>query len=381
MKQLNDDSIDDDPLYDKVPSDEDYASVASEPPTSAAQQSLLFKNTPIFKTPILNINTPSSSNPVSTINSPNNLNPELLQISNSKSQLNPKVISKEIKIVEFKTNFEKINSLNTTPVLSNSSGLKFVNNNQEISKNKAIDVDRKALAELQNENELMKSMINSLMEENAQLRADKMLISMNNNGLYNEDNTGLYSTVNKKPSSSKIVLATNNSPLKSFNLNFSKINNDEGELQLVKMEMNKNNNNADMNESDYENQNTASSNNNNNQFVNYMTISREKSNEEKQYSNSSNSNNSNTRLILNESGYETNLYHKIMKKDTSPTSSLPNSPNSYSPINFKSETKQINHADASQLMPSKETVIRKMKKITKIIQELYKAIKESRFEM
>ena len=69
------------------------------------------------------------------------------------------------------------------------------------------------------------------MEENAQLRADKMLLSMNNNGFYNnsnnnnnEENNILYSTVNKKSSSLKTIRASHNSPLKSFNLNFSKLN-------------------------------------------------------------------------------------------------------------------------------------------------------------
>ena len=62
------------------------------------------------------------------------------------------------------------------------------------------------------------------MEENAQLRADKMLLSMNNNGFYNDDNYEIYSTVTKKSSSLKTVRAANNSPLKSFNFNFSKKN-------------------------------------------------------------------------------------------------------------------------------------------------------------
>ncbi len=67
------------------------------------------------------------------------------------------------------------------------------------------------------------------MEENAQLRADKMLLSMNNNGFISnnnnntEDNNLLYSSVNKKSSSLKAIRASQNSPLKSFNLNFSKL--------------------------------------------------------------------------------------------------------------------------------------------------------------
>ena len=68
------------------------------------------------------------------------------------------------------------------------------------------------------------------MEENAQLRADKMLLSMNNTGFSssnnnnnnnnNEDNNLLYSAVNKKSSSLKTIRESHNSPLKSFNLNF-----------------------------------------------------------------------------------------------------------------------------------------------------------------
>jgi hypothetical protein len=152
IKQLNDDSIDDDPLYDKVPSDgndEDYASVASEPvslnlntsPYSLPQS--LLRSSISVKTPIINgsnLNTPTSS----LISSPNNYNSEFLMInqqqSSSKSQLNTKIISKEHKILEFKTNFEKINSLNSTPAKSN-------------------DVERKVVDDLQNENDLMKSMV------------------------------------------------------------------------------------------------------------------------------------------------------------------------------------------------------------------------------
>jgi hypothetical protein len=62
------------------------------------------------------------------------------QQSSSKSQLNTKIISKEHKILEFKTNFEKINSLNSTPSKSN-------------------DIERKVVDDLQNENDLMKSMV------------------------------------------------------------------------------------------------------------------------------------------------------------------------------------------------------------------------------
>jgi hypothetical protein len=175
LNQLHDDSIEDDPLYDKVPSDEDYASVASEPVTHQ-QQNIPLKMMSTILNKLsnngLNINT-STSNPVSTINSPNNNNnnnnSEYFKSLNRqsanhlKSQLNPKAISNDHKIVELKTNFEKINSLNTTPVLTNrilnNSGSKL-NNSQEISfLNNQNDIDQKTFVEVQNENELMKSMV------------------------------------------------------------------------------------------------------------------------------------------------------------------------------------------------------------------------------
>ena len=68
--------------------------------------------------------------------------------SGSKSQLNTKIISKEHKILEFKTNFEKINSLNST----------------SDSKTKtSSDFERKVVDDLQNENDLMKSMVTKIL--------------------------------------------------------------------------------------------------------------------------------------------------------------------------------------------------------------------------
>lgn len=68
------------------------------------------------------------------------------------------------------------------------------------------------------------------MEENAQLRSDKMFLTMNNglnnnnnnSNLNNDDTSTLYATVNKTKSPGlKAIYANNNnsSPLKSFNLN------------------------------------------------------------------------------------------------------------------------------------------------------------------
>ena len=75
-----------------------------------------------------------------------------------------------------------------------------------------------------------------------------------------------------------------------------------------------------------------------------------------------------------------NRINRLMKKDTQ--SSLPNSPSSFSPSYSLKGVLRLNSSDSNSLsMPTKETVIRKMKKITKIIQELYKAIKETKFDM
>ena len=77
-----------------------------------------------------------------------------------------------------------------------------------------------------------------------------------------------------------------------------------------------------------------------------------------------------------------NLINRLIKKDG--TQSPVSSPSSFSPINFKGELKQIKLDSPTSptpvSIPTKETVIRRMKRITKIIQDLYKAIKEFKYE-
>lgn len=182
MKNLRDESIEDDPLYDKVPSDEDYASVASEP-TSLATNNQLSLSIPISKlvnASVVNLNTPTTSSGVnnsnststSTLNnnnnnSTNNLsndyvspNNRINRIQSQKSQLNPKVISKDHKIVELKTNFEKINTLDSpTSSLTNSTNKL----NQDEKLVKLGDNEKKALLDLKNENEMMKSLVSFYM--------------------------------------------------------------------------------------------------------------------------------------------------------------------------------------------------------------------------
>ena len=120
---------------------------------------------------------------------------------------------------------------------------------------------------------------------------------------------------------------------------------------------------------------------------------RENSNEDNKQQQFLSSTLNSTKIYSNESNFNgqvmnsINLINKLMKKDGGQQSPASNSSLSFSPNNFKGELKQIKlvstPADNSSppvIMPSKETVIRKMKRITKIIQDLYKAIKEFKYD-
>jgi hypothetical protein len=303
LQQPQDDILeDDDPLYDKVPSDEDYASVASE--SSSIFESIKMK-------PNSNKQNEDSSERKNGISSPLTLSLSSSPINHasaiSKSNKNTpspsKFVSKEHKVLL--TNFDKppayfnqqqqlppptttqanqqtqsnnqqsslvanaesalnsiINSLNQidyshlNPNQSQStmheSKLSDLNNidNSSQSTNKVI------LSELKNENELMQAMVNfyslifiyfssclidiskfyfekieRLMEENAQLRAEKMLlaatatvesnqlpIQMSNSKTTDEIN--LYSTVkNKKFNNFKEKYLLNNNIIEPSNIN------------------------------------------------------------------------------------------------------------------------------------------------------------------
>jgi hypothetical protein len=270
-EQENQNEDDDDPLYDKVPSDEDYASVASE-----SSQNNSMPNTPIEKYVNSSLNahktnaefnltltcSPSSaqqqhhsqgSQQIQTIHdfysSPNKskISPAFSSSKDSSltssngSKLTSKILT---------TNFDKApsnmssanTSLNNQQANTSAQSANFLVANAESALNSIINnlnqLDYKQspvhssqnqyhlqqqqqqqqqhFLELKNENELMQSLIERLMEENAQLRAEKMLLnsSINTNNLQKlyqeptspqrETDAYLYSTVknNKKTSAS-----------------------------------------------------------------------------------------------------------------------------------------------------------------------------------
>lgn len=261
--QENQNEDDDDPLYDKVPSDEDYASVASE-----SSQNNSLPNTPIEKyvnnsssftthkaNAELNLTltcSPSSaqhhshgSHQAQTMHdfysSPNKakMSPSFtMKASPSTSSNGSKLTSKILT-----TNFDKVpsnlssanTSINNQQANTSTHSANLLVANAESALNSIINnlnqLDYKPspvhsnqsqfylqqqqqqhFLELKNENELMQSLIERLMEENAQLRAEKMLLnsSINTNNLHKlyqeptspqkETDAYLYSTIknNKK---------------------------------------------------------------------------------------------------------------------------------------------------------------------------------------
>lgn len=206
-----------DPLYDRVPSDEDYASVASESsstvhlPTSDSSKTLKTNDN---KQIPLNV-TIHSSKPLlcpATSSCSSNMSNKHSTPSPSGPRL------KEHKILT--TNFDRppVNLNDTNSNSGNSSSL--VANaesalNSIINSLNQIDYSHLDNNEQNNqymhitEKEMMQAMIERLMEENAQLRAEKMLATatnMSKNGLaspnihnyYTNDDISLYSTVKNK---------------------------------------------------------------------------------------------------------------------------------------------------------------------------------------
>jgi len=239
-EQENPNEDEDDPLYDKVPSDEDYASVASE-----SSQNNSMPNTPIEKyvnnassfttqkaNGELNLTltcSPSFAHQAQTMHdfysSPNKgkTSPSLAMkasTSSNASKLTSKILT---------TNFDKVpsnlSSANTSTQSANvlvanaETALNSIINNLNQMDFKPSPVhsnqnqfylqqqQQQHFMELKNENELMQSLIERLMEENAELRAEKMLLnsSINTNNLHKlyqeptsphkEADAYLYSTV------------------------------------------------------------------------------------------------------------------------------------------------------------------------------------------
>jgi hypothetical protein len=249
LKQTTAESFEDDLLYDKVPSDEDYASVASETITLTNKTELLAN---------------------------------AKQQNNGDNNMNQKFISQEHKIVELKTNFDKPLRFTNSSNGSSPSSSKLVTN-AELTLNsilstlenttkpapvnliESIDSNdsnlKKLYEDLKNENDLMKTMVHNLLEENAQLRIDKMLLTTSASSTstmlpIDDQFGGLYSTINlssknnsssTKPyhsssrtspgKNSPIIFANPGSDRNHFKTNLNEAKNNE---QILKIEFKKN---------------------------------------------------------------------------------------------------------------------------------------------
>lgn len=403
-KYLNDDDEQDEngePLYDRVPSDEDYASVASEPSCpnpictnlsesigGAAGASLLMsKPKSPLKIPYLNnninksksplkVNTSSSSRksynqtpPTSASNTPHRSHTK--HASPSPVNGSSRFTSKEHKILT--TNFDKpaqlpaasslvanaesaLNSIINSLSKIDYSHLEQSTNPQQqqhspLGNKKANDLN---IEELRSENELMQSMIERLMEENAQLRAERMLLA-------SHQKDDLYATVKNKQH--------------EVDMNFNK-NQFESLIYPVNFQLKQNH----FDTHNYENFAYAEKHLNELKMLELQ----EELNDSKQKPHASSkqakkdlkqmpsSSSTSAQLSFSDFNHRNSSHFKVSPSDTSimPSSKIPLGAASSFPMHRQEE---------SFVMPSKDSVIKKMKKITKAVQELFRATKESDF--
>ncbi len=432
-----------DPLYDKVPSDEDYASVASESSCNMAveskKKSKLIRPDQSFnplsiktsKSPTKNT-TPSPSSSKTKVLTTNFDKPAYLNtiankannpalIANAESALN--LIMNSLNQIDYShlgSPLKQTNNTSHSPDIYSKERLNHVSPEM----NSAIVSDLKNLKE---ENNLMQAMIERLMEENAQLRAEKMItavnpgvvssnISENIKNVFLASNqtspeTDIYSTVrNKKFNQLRDSFNTNvhNLKLNSYKLE----QNRSDETKPVKQPFSKkvyltveNKSNDGSTDNVYSQQQKQKAQNGNNGAENLMFESLKII--EETYDNpcetvingkdqihspskASFIHAKQQKLLQQErANYSIKLGSKqnntidFEQAKLSPSKSMIlNASTSPTKNNFK---QNISHPELdkipnySETMPTKDLVIRKMKKITKAVQELFKATKESEF--
>jgi len=331
-------TFDDDPLYDKVPSDEDYASVASEP--ASLSRDVTINQFDDKSASSSNQATPSKKYVLKELNT--NFDKPFKINSNANAALSP---NKLFQHAESTLN-SMLNNLNQTDLS------KLADNGVKSSFKKKFSgvTDQKNFNDVLSENEMMQQLISNLMEENAQLRSEKMLTSatyaspnfMQKSTI--DDQSELYSTVNKKSSSLKQLNPQQSNSSKAStpvrnvdNLNVLKIELKEEENLRIEMAVNENRNNLT--------------------DIGVHKQMKSKSNEN-----------------LNQKVAE-RLRAEFMNYSNSASNSPTHAP--YSQVKNLNSHPQPQQNTRALL---KENVIRKMKKITKAIKDLYTSSNDAKFE-
>ncbi|RNA03283.1 ARF GTPase-activating GIT2-like isoform X1, partial [Brachionus plicatilis] len=392
IEDVADEDFDDD-LYDKVPSDEDYASVASESESTQTEVKNKSVTTPLK----LDLNSVQAKNFIcsptlsaSSASSASSPNSKLTKILNTKFEKAPQHIqSSLVANAESALNFI-MNSLNKID-LNNSAGTP-THGKSPISPQ--INTE---LSEIRSENNLMKSMIERLMEENAQLRAENMhlqtnsnaesvknqttnFISQNINNYYSNDN--LYSSV--KTTTTTTNTLSEHSPLAKSRIKDSE-HKSKYELYSNKIFFNQN---QKLDKSKSPGGNIHSDNCGilknlklDSLFDGLQSNETLKMEDDPSQKSALNSNSASPYRSPAKSKRQDSLplhsSHSTYNKQLENLKLL--SPSRSASSNLASRSKNIFNDPAN--LPSKDAVIKKMKKITKAVQELFKATKDSEFTL
>ncbi len=258
------------------------------------------------------------------------------------------------------------------------------NNKKQISpqhSNKKVVHDLN-IDELRSENELMQSMIERLMEENAQLRAERMLLASSHK------NDDLYATVRNKQQQEE---AADVAAMAGINLNKNQFDHLMNPANFQSKP-----NFVDFNHFDthnYENFAYAEKNLNELKMLELEEEQNDIKQQQKPHLNSKYSkkdlnkqnlmsSSSSASAQLNYADLQHHHHHQYFKVSPSessimPSNKIPLGAASSLPIHMANNSDSNN--ELSFVMPSKDSVIKKMKKITKAVQELFRATKESDF--
>lgn len=363
---------DEDPLYDKVPSDEDYASVASESSTN-------FTISNKFKS---GKNIEPSSPTSSSVPVQANFD-KISQSNNSNKSLGLGASSSLVANAESTLN-SIINSLNRMDCNAAQSTDNYQANERDI------------FTELKSENELMQAMIERLMEENAQLRADKMLLTTSNhtNGIVTStsdvgnvqdmmasnssyqipnnfghlnDEINLYSTVNNNKKMDHLLLRENfylskGKSLENGNHNDRMFENYELAVEQTEYFDQHERESFNNHEHDYDADLIDEEEETKNLFNEQLKIVEEEG--EKVIN----------KLINEDMNYKKNNSNKVQNFKHEQNKIATNGKN-------KTNQNKPSFTSNSPVLPGKNSVIKKMKKITKTVQDLFKATKESEFHL
>jgi hypothetical protein len=233
--------------------------------------------------------------------------------------------------------------------------------------------------ELRSENELMQSMIERLMEENAQLRAERMLLASSHK------NDDLYATVRNKQQQEEAAAAA--ASMAGINLNKNQFDHLLNPANFQSKPNFVNFNHFDTH--NYENFAYAEKNLNELKMLELEEEQNDIKQQQKPHLNSKHvkkdlkqnlmSSSSSASAQLNYADLQHHhQYFKVSPSESSimPSNKIPLGAASSLPIHMANSD---SNNELSFVMPSKDSVIKKMKKITKAVQELFRATKESDF--